>query len=58
MAFHSINQFFAMGGFAAYVWSAYGVALFALGLFAWLPKRRMRKILKQIEWQQRFNQES
>lgn len=45
--FHSIHDFFHMGGCAFYVWSAYGVTLFFLALNMWLPyRRRRRSILK------------
>ena len=36
------GQYLAMGGYAAFVWPAYGVALAVLGGFAWNGWRRYR----------------
>lgn len=37
-----------MGGYAAYVWPAYGVALVVLIANAVLPGRQQRALLKQL----------
>jgi len=46
--FSSLAEFLAMGGYAVYVWSAYG--LFAAFLAACLiqPRLERRRILKQL----------
>ena len=46
----SVNGFFAMGGYAAYVWPAYAAALIALGgvtVLSLLSRARVRRALRQ-----------
>ena len=45
----SLEEFFAMGGYAFYVWTAYGVALAVLVFNLILPLRRKAEVLKSIE---------
>ena len=33
-------EFLSMDGYAAYVWSAYGITLAVLGLSVWLARKR------------------
>lgn len=45
-----MNEFLAMGGYAAYVWSAFGITAFAmitLAFIAWRADRRARLHIKQ-----------
>jgi len=47
-----MNDFFAMGGYAAFVWPAYAVSALGLGglcLFVWRRARNIRKRLKAAE---------
>ncbi|GFZ98494.1 heme exporter protein CcmD [Dyella caseinilytica] len=45
---HSLQSFFAMGGYAAYVWPAYGV-FFTVLLIDWLaPQFRRRRLLREL----------
>lgn len=45
---HSLQAFFAMGGYAAYVWPAYGVFFLVL-LIDWLaPQFRRRRLLREL----------
>lgn len=44
----SWHEFLTMGGYAAYVWPAYGIALVVMGLNAVLPARRQRALLKEL----------
>jgi heme exporter protein D len=45
---HSLQSFFAMGGYAAYVWPAYGVFFIVL-LTDWLaPQFRRRRLLREL----------
>lgn len=47
-----MNDFFAMGGYAAFVWPAYAVSALGLGglcLFIWRRARNIRKRLKAAE---------
>jgi heme exporter protein D len=43
-----VKEFLAMGGYAAYVWTAYGLTAAVIGLNAWLAQRRYRQALQQI----------
>ena len=49
MQWHSASEFFAMGGYAAYVWSS--VALCAAAMLAepWLLRRRHRRIVTMLK---------
>jgi heme exporter protein D len=50
--FESLEQFLAMGGYAAYVWPSYGVsALLIGGLIAWsmAANARARKTVERLE---------
>lgn len=43
----TLRNFFAMGGYAFYVWSAYGSVLTFLAVQWFLPWRRWRKYLRE-----------
>lgn len=50
--FESLEQFLAMGGYAAYVWPSYGIsALLIGGLIAWsmAAHARARKTVERLE---------
>jgi len=42
-----VREFFYMGGYAPYVWSAYGITLAALVLNVWWIRRLHRRGLEQ-----------
>ncbi len=44
----AFNSFIHMGGYAAYVWSSYGIALFVFGLSIVLPLKEKRQLEKRI----------
>ena len=45
---HTLQSFLAMGGYAAYVWPAYGVFFLVL-LIDWLaPQFRRRRLLREL----------
>lgn len=47
-----MSEFFAMGGYAVWVWSSWGVsalAIFGLIGFAFLERQRARARLKELE---------
>jgi heme exporter protein D len=44
----SWSDFFAMGGYALYVWSAYGFAAIVLILNVLAPLRRRRLVLRTL----------
>ncbi|MCL1148456.1 heme exporter protein CcmD [Shewanella sp. 10N.261.52.F9] len=48
MQFDSISEFINMGGYAFYVWLAYGVTFFSLGTLVILSVRQKRKVLVEI----------
>ena len=43
------NEFLHMGGYAFYVWSAYGITLLVLLLNIIMPLRQRRKLLTDIK---------
>lgn len=43
-----LQAFFAMGGYAAYVWSSYGLALIVLAANLVAAHRRERRILRRL----------
>ncbi|WP_445778444.1 heme exporter protein CcmD [Shewanella sp.] len=48
MQFESINDFLNMGGYAFYVWLAYGVTFTSLTMLIILSASRKRKVLTEI----------
>lgn len=48
MQFDSISDFFHMGGYAFYVWLAYGVTFSCLFALIYQSSRQKHKVLKQI----------
>jgi heme exporter protein D len=47
MNWGSASEFFSMGGYALYVWGAYGVTALLMGVEPWLAARRRRRALQQ-----------
>lgn len=41
-------NFFAMGGYAFYLWLAYGMAVFVFILNIYLPKIKYKKMTRQL----------
>ena len=48
MYFHHLRDFLAMGGFAAYVWPAFGLTWAALILNIYVPLKQHRRLLQRI----------
>jgi heme exporter protein D len=44
----NLNDFLHMGGYAFYVWTSYGIALFVLLINVIMPLRQRKKILDNI----------
>ncbi len=44
----NLNEFFHMGGYAAYVWSSYAIALVVLLANVVAPIRQRRKLFTQL----------
>lgn len=55
MYFSGISELMAMNGHGAYVWSAYGITLFALLLLFWLPARRNRRFFRDQRRRQQLS---
>ena len=55
MAFNSISEFFAMGGYGFYVWLSYGITLLSLIILVITSMAKKKKILKSVE--QRLSRE-
>ena len=49
MAFNSISEFFAMGGYGFYVWLSYGITFLALTILVVTSITKKKKILKSVE---------
>ena len=47
-----MSQFFAMGGYAAYVWPAYGATVLVLGGLSYAIWRRGRALQKRLAEQE------
>jgi len=45
MQWHSASEFFAMGGYALYVWGSLGACALGMLLEPWLLAQRHRRIL-------------
>lgn len=52
----SLSEFLHMGGYAFYVWTAYGIVTVVLLVNFIIPIQRRRKLLKQIKRQTRRDQ--
>jgi heme exporter protein D len=48
MLWHSAADFFAMGGYAGYVWGSVGACALAMTLEPWLLHRRRRRVLHEL----------
>lgn len=46
--FHSFSLFFHMGGYAAYVWPAFGIAIVILFVNGITTSGRLRKMIKTL----------
>ena len=48
MQWHSVGEFFAMGGYAPYVWGSVGACALAMGVEPWLLRRQHRQIVRAL----------
>lgn len=48
MSVHALQAFFAMGGYAAYVWPAYAVFFIVLVADTVSPRLRRRRLLREL----------
>jgi len=43
-----VKEFLAMGGYAAYVWTAYGMTAAVIALNVWSAQRRLRRVRTEL----------
>jgi heme exporter protein D len=55
MQWTSAAEFFAMGGYALYVWCGFGACALLMLIEPWLVKRRMREAILQLRRLNRAN---
>ena len=48
MQWHSVSDFFHMGGYGLYVWGSFGLTALALGLEMWLIHRRRLRVIDAL----------
>jgi heme exporter protein D len=51
MQWHSVSEFFAMGGYAPYVWGSVGACALAMLVEPWLLHRQHRDIVEALRRQ-------
>lgn len=44
---HSWHEFWTMGGYARYVWPAYGITLFVFVAMTWVSRRGLRQATRE-----------
>ncbi|MCG9554170.1 heme exporter protein CcmD [Vibrio sp. Isolate31] len=49
MYFESLNDFFAMGGYASYVWSAFGITFLSMIILLVVSVRRGKQLLNEVQ---------
>lgn len=49
MHFDSLSDFLAMGGYAGYVWSAFGITFASMMILLWVSVRRGRRLLTEVQ---------
>ncbi|PMH32898.1 heme exporter protein CcmD [Vibrio lentus] len=49
MYFESLSDFFAMGGYASYVWSAFGITFLAMIVLLIVSVRRGKQLLTEVQ---------
>ncbi|MEO6746709.1 MAG: heme exporter protein CcmD [Caldimonas sp.] len=55
MQWHSAADFFAMGGYAVYVWGSLGACAVAMTVEPWLLRRRHRQLVAALRRRGRGN---
>jgi len=48
MQWHNVEDFFAMGGYALYVWGSFGACALAMLVEPWLLRRRHRALVRSL----------
>lgn len=52
-----MSEFFNMGGYAAYVWSSYGISLVLYAVVYYVPKLAHKRILLKLKGQYKREQQ-
>jgi heme exporter protein D len=53
MQWHSAADFFAMGGYAVYVWGSVGACALGMAVEPWLLRRRHRQLVAAVRRRRR-----
>lgn len=53
----SLEEFFAMGGYAFYVWTSYGITLVVLAANVIIPVLQRKALLRQLALKQQRQEE-
>lgn len=56
MSFSNWSDFLHMGGYAFYVWTAYGLTLVVLSMAVLAPWRRHRRLRRELARRERWEQ--
>ena len=48
MQWHSVSEFFAMGGYAFYVWGSFGITALVMAIEMGLLRARRRELIDQL----------
>lgn len=48
MQWNSVSEFFAMGGYALYVWTSFGLTAAIVVLEIWQVRRQRREVLRSL----------
>jgi heme exporter protein D len=51
MQWHSVGEFFEMGGYALYVWGSFGACALAMVVEPWLLRRQRQRIEASLKRQ-------
>jgi heme exporter protein D len=51
MQWHSVSEFFNMGGYAFYVWGSFGATALVMALEVWQVRARRRQIWRNLSEQ-------
>lgn len=49
MHFESLSEFFAMGGYASYVWGAFGITFLSMFILFIVSVRRGKALLNEVQ---------
>lgn len=56
MQWNSVGEFFAMGGYALYVWGSFGVTALAMAIEPLLLRKRQRDVIDSLRRERRADE--